>query len=153
MGSGFDVCSAVFGSTEFIRAPKATLEGHMSLLQGLLKREDGDGDGDDDRDIDEDEGRGKKGAQNLEGVAASGGGESGGIVKDERGGDPLLLDALATAFQEDWGFSVKPLSLPPGLDLAMGDVNGGSETPSMVRKVLSWRESGGEAAARTWADL
>ena len=43
------------------------------------------------------------------------------------------------------GFSVSqtPFALPPGMELMMADVCGGSETPSMVRKV-------GTATA-TWA--
>lgn len=77
----------------------------------------------------------------------------------------------------------EPFSLPRGLDLMMADVCGGSETPSMVRKVqvaggvlcrncsallgashplipngthaqvLAWRKAGGAAAAKLWADL
>lgn len=36
-----------------------------------------------------------------------------------------------------------PLSLPAGMVLVMGDVCGGSDTPSMVRKVLQWRKEKG----------
>ncbi|ETS64005.1 hypothetical protein PaG_02341 [Moesziomyces aphidis] len=33
-----------------------------------------------------------------------------------------------------------PLQLPPGLDLLLADVDAGSNTPSLVSKVLSWRK-------------
>jgi len=33
-----------------------------------------------------------------------------------------------------------PFSLPPGMELMMADVCGGSETPSMVRKILAWKQ-------------
>ena len=46
--------------------------------------------------------------------------------------------------------TLKHFALPPRLGLILGDVAGGSETPSMVRKVLAWRETagaGGDAGA------
>lgn len=52
-----------------------------------------------------------------------------------------------------WNQCVDKFSLPPGLDLMMGDVNGGSSTTSMTRKVKHWLKHGGESATKVWTDL
>ena len=39
-----------------------------------------------------------------------------------------------------WDAKMTPLNLPPGLELLMADVCGGSESPSMARKVLAWKK-------------
>jgi phosphomevalonate kinase len=53
-----------------------------------------------------------------------------------------------------WDAVVEPFSLPPPLELIMGDVCGGSSTPSMVRKVLQWRETdkyvAGQGSNTSW---
>ena len=41
---------------------------------------------------------------------------------------------------DDWDCTVSPVSLPPGLELLMADVCGGSESPSMARKILEWKK-------------
>lgn len=41
----------------------------------------------------------------------------------------------------EWQFGHEPCSLPGNIRLLMGDVNGGSETPKLVSKVLAWRKS------------
>ena len=40
-----------------------------------------------------------------------------------------------------WDCTVHPVTLPPGLELLMADVCGGSESPSMARKILDWKRS------------
>ena len=40
-----------------------------------------------------------------------------------------------------WDSTVHPVALPPGLELLMADVCGGSESPSMARKILDWKKS------------
>ena len=35
----------------------------------------------------------------------------------------------------------------------MADIAGGSETPSMVRKILQWKREGGEQAESLWKHL
>ncbi len=42
-----------------------------------------------------------------------------------------------------WTYGAAPFVLPPGLAVMLADVAGGSETPSMVRQVLAWRDAGG----------
>ena len=45
------------------------------------------------------------------------------------------------------------VTIPKGLRLMMCDVDCGSETPAMVKQVLSWREKNPEEAALLWATL
>jgi phosphomevalonate kinase len=52
-----------------------------------------------------------------------------------------------------WDYLVEPFQLPPGMVLMLGDVQGGSETPGMVKKVLKWRKTKPEEASRVWSDL
>ncbi|GEQ66854.1 hypothetical protein JCM33374_g517 [Metschnikowia sp. JCM 33374] len=51
-----------------------------------------------------------------------------------------------------WDFVHGRCFLPPGLRLIMGDVNGGSETPKLVSKVLEWRKKD-EDSGETYAKL
>jgi len=80
------------------------------------------------------------------------------------GGVAAVLDASATptpaaALQAArsmtsmaaWDYALAPFALPPAVDLCLADVCGGSETPSMVRKVLAWLE--GTAGASTHWEL
>jgi phosphomevalonate kinase len=39
-----------------------------------------------------------------------------------------------------WDQSVEPLQLPKGIQLVLADVRGGSESPSMARKVMAWKQ-------------
>lgn len=41
----------------------------------------------------------------------------------------------------DWDCTVRPISLPLGLELLMADVCGGSESPSMARDILEWKKN------------
>ena len=44
-----------------------------------------------------------------------------------------------------WNYVVKPFQLPPLTRLMLADVDAGSDTPSLVGKVLKWRQAEGEA--------
>ncbi|CAM9218971.1 unnamed protein product [Chrysoparadoxa australica] len=69
--------------------------------------------------------------------------------------DPAGAAALCSVVDlPDWGAVVEPVALPEQMMLLMGDVCGGSATPSMVREVLRWRDgdSSGEAM-KVWAEL
>ncbi|KAN0060338.1 phosphomevalonate kinase [Thecaphora frezii] len=46
-----------------------------------------------------------------------------------------------------------PLSLPPGFDMVLADVDAGSNTPSLVSKVLAWRAAKPEWASQLYAVL
>lgn len=46
-----------------------------------------------------------------------------------------------------------PLELPPHVQIALADVDAGSNTPSMVGKILAWRKSKPEWALQMWSIL
>ena len=43
-----------------------------------------------------------------------------------------------------WDHKVEPFQLPPGTRLMLADVDAGSDTPSLVGKVLKWHKSAGD---------
>lgn len=49
--------------------------------------------------------------------------------------------------------SVQPFGLPPLTSLLLADVDIGSNTPSMVSKVLAWRKAGSTAAEELWETI
>ena len=53
-----------------------------------------------------------------------------------------LLPVLGTQNTE-WDEKVKPFQLPPGTRLMLADVDAGSDTPSLVGKVLKWHKAAG----------
>ncbi|ODV80486.1 Phosphomevalonate kinase [Suhomyces tanzawaensis NRRL Y-17324] len=48
-------------------------------------------------------------------------------------------DGLTHLIDSDWNFNHAPCTLPPHVRILMGDIQGGSETPKLVSKVLQWR--------------
>lgn len=53
----------------------------------------------------------------------------------------LAKELNSTLVSKAWDHKHVKFSLPPDFHLVVGDVKGGSETPSMVSKVLKWRSS------------
>jgi phosphomevalonate kinase len=45
-----------------------------------------------------------------------------------------------------WNQTISPVATPPGVELMMGDVHGGSNTPAMAKKVLAWQKEKAEEA-------
>lgn len=39
-----------------------------------------------------------------------------------------------------WNQTIRPIVTPPGVELMMGDVHGGSNTPAMAKKVMVWQK-------------
>lgn len=64
--------------------------------------------------------------------------------------DPSSLQLLASPVLNHLS---KPWKLPAGCQLVCGDVAMGSNTPSMVAKVLEWRRTGGPSADSLWKKL
>ncbi|CAK4217829.1 unnamed protein product [Aphanomyces euteiches] len=64
--------------------------------------------------------------------------------------DPV---ALAARIAAPWDNIVRPFCLPEGMHMIMGDVNAGSATVSMVRKVLAWKTADPEGSAALWKAL
>ncbi|KAJ2326236.1 phosphomevalonate kinase [Coemansia sp. RSA 2702] len=52
-----------------------------------------------------------------------------------------------------WNSEVNPVVIPPRLTLRLADVDTGSNTPSMVKKVLQWQNANSDQAAALWAAL
>ncbi|KIK98266.1 hypothetical protein PAXRUDRAFT_824066 [Paxillus rubicundulus Ve08.2h10] len=79
--------------------------------------------------------------------------------------DPTLLDDLMKGGDtpsgslrllspgEHWDYVTKPFQLPPLLRLVLADVSAGSNTPSLVSKVLRWRKEKSEEANKLWAEI
>lgn len=64
-------------------------------------------------------------------------------------GNAVFLSVLAA----EWDDNVDTFTLPPHLNIILADVQGGSETPGMVKKVEDWKNNGGERAAELWKEL
>jgi phosphomevalonate kinase len=75
---------------------------------------------------------------------------------------PILLDSniysnefreqLRAVVHKEWEMQIIPFKLPSGLRVVMGDVTGGSATPSMVRSVLNWKDKYPDAP-KLWKSL
>ncbi|KAJ2768955.1 phosphomevalonate kinase [Coemansia nantahalensis] len=68
------------------------------------------------------------------------------------GGSAALVDATSPQ-NPGWDSEVAPLAVPPRLVLRLADVDAGSSTPGMVKKVLQWQRDAPEQAARLLASL
>ncbi|KAF1840764.1 Phosphomevalonate kinase [Cucurbitaria berberidis CBS 394.84] len=69
---------------------------------------------------------------------------------------PGFADQLRSLIEGDaWDTEIRKaaIKMPQGLRLVMCDVDCGSETPSMVKKVLAWRQENKEEAERIWNEL
>ncbi|KAH8651035.1 ribosomal protein S5 domain 2-type protein [Xylariales sp. PMI_506] len=63
-----------------------------------------------------------------------------------------LRDLVASS-SWDTEISKEGVSVPPGVSLRMCDVDCGSQTVGMVKKVLAWRQKEPEAAQKIWDEL
>ncbi|KAF2637964.1 Phosphomevalonate kinase [Massarina eburnea CBS 473.64] len=65
------------------------------------------------------------------------------------------LKALVENTDAVWDTEIRKaaIEMPKGLRLVMCDVDCGSETPGMVKKVLKWREENQALADKIWGDL
>ncbi|KAF9049746.1 phosphomevalonate kinase [Panaeolus papilionaceus] len=64
----------------------------------------------------------------------------------------LLLPVL-TPSNTAWNYRVQPFKLPPYTRIMLADVDAGSDTPSLVGKVLKWRKEKKEEADALWTHL
>ncbi|CEQ41586.1 SPOSA6832_03322, partial [Sporobolomyces salmonicolor] len=69
-----------------------------------------------------------------------------------------LFDVLSPRRNPSWTAptthgSVSTFSLPPGVLLLLADVDAGSNTPSMVGKVMAWKKAQPMEAERVWTEL
>ncbi|KAI0396730.1 ribosomal protein S5 domain 2-type protein [Xylariaceae sp. FL0594] len=71
-------------------------------------------------------------------------------------GAPGFAPALTTLVAEtEWDVKIEKhgVSVPPGITLRMCDVDCGSQTVGMVKKVLQWRESSPADSKKLWDEL
>ncbi|KAK6454934.1 Phosphomevalonate kinase [Scheffersomyces xylosifermentans] len=61
--------------------------------------------------------------------------------------------ALRKVVDSDWDFNHTPCTLPPHIRLLMGDIQGGSETPKLVSKILQWKKEKPEQSSALYKDL
>ncbi|KAF9222526.1 Phosphomevalonate kinase [Gyrodon lividus] len=70
---------------------------------------------------------------------------------DAASGSLLLMSVLSPG--EHWDYMAKPFQLPPLIRLMLADVSAGTNTPSLVSKVLKWRKEKAEEANKLWAEV
>ncbi|KAF9244904.1 ribosomal protein S5 domain 2-type protein [Melanogaster broomeanus] len=70
---------------------------------------------------------------------------------DAESGSRQLMPVLSPG--EHWDYVANPFQLPPLVRLVLADVSAGSNTPSLVSKVLKWRKEKAEEADKLWADI
>lgn len=70
-------------------------------------------------------------------------------------GTPGFGEAVLTVVGEEWDVEVQQegLSMPDGVALRMCDVDCGSQTVGMVKKVLAWRSGDAGQSKQLWDDL
>lgn len=68
-------------------------------------------------------------------------------------GKPGFGAALESLVLKEWDGSIDDFTLPPGLAIRMVDVHSGTQTVSMVKKVLEWRSKNPARAAELWWGL
>ncbi|RPA96000.1 Phosphomevalonate kinase [Choiromyces venosus 120613-1] len=66
---------------------------------------------------------------------------------------PGFRQQLREAVDKSWDMGIEKTKIPKGVRVIMGDVDCGSSTPGMVKKVLAWREGEKEAARKQWDEL
>jgi phosphomevalonate kinase len=54
------------------------------------------------------------------------------------------LLAVLSSSNKSWNYRVEPFQLPPLTRMVLADVDAGSDTPSLVGKVLKWRKEDNE---------
>lgn len=64
-----------------------------------------------------------------------------------------MADIVNDAKGTIWDAQTISLGLPQGLELLMADVCGGSESPSMAKKVLAWKKDQAEGSDNPWERL
>ncbi|RDB16968.1 Phosphomevalonate kinase [Hypsizygus marmoreus] len=75
-----------------------------------------------------------------------------GLMGDDATKGQALLPILG-AGNKAWDYRVQPFKLPPLTRIMLADVDAGSDTPSLVGKVLKWRSEKPEEALALWTSL
>ncbi|OSD03893.1 Phosphomevalonate kinase [Trametes coccinea BRFM310] len=70
------------------------------------------------------------------------------LMKDDISDVPL--HPVLAPSNPKWDYRVEPFKLPPQTRLMLADVDAGSDTPSLVGKVLKWRQAHAAEAKALW---
>ncbi|KAF9042871.1 Phosphomevalonate kinase [Rhodocollybia butyracea] len=79
-----------------------------------------------------------------------------GVIAPLMGDDstrPTSILPVVSPANSSWNHLVRPFQLPPLTRLMLADVDAGSDTPSLVGKVLAWRKNDPENANTVWTAL
>jgi phosphomevalonate kinase len=68
-------------------------------------------------------------------------------------GAPGFAQRLRAAVDKEWDLKIEKTRVPEGVRVIMGDVDCGSSTPGMVKKVLKWRDEQRNDADALWGVL
>ncbi|KAJ7084399.1 phosphomevalonate kinase [Mycena belliarum] len=74
------------------------------------------------------------------------------LMADDASASQSLLSTVSPS-NEAWNYRVAPFQLPPLTRMMLADVDAGSDTPSLVGKVLKWRKDDSAAADALWSSL
>ncbi|KAF8313104.1 Phosphomevalonate kinase [Clavulina sp. PMI_390] len=67
--------------------------------------------------------------------------------------DEAKLSNVLSPLNTAWNHRVAPFHLPPKLRIVLADVEAGSDTPSLVGKVLKWRSTSPDEANSLWTEI
>ncbi|KAJ2925112.1 hypothetical protein H1R20_g11970, partial [Candolleomyces eurysporus] len=73
-------------------------------------------------------------------------------LMNESNSQKELLPVLS-ASNPAWDYRIEPFKLPPLTRIMLADVDAGSDTPSLVGKVLKWRKEKSDEANALWKNL
>ncbi|KAJ7497307.1 phosphomevalonate kinase [Mycena latifolia] len=73
------------------------------------------------------------------------------MVDDVSASQPLL--PIISPSNEEWNYRIATFQLPPFTRMMLADVDAGSDTPSLVGKVLKWRKEDNVTADALWTSL
>lgn len=76
-----------------------------------------------------------------------------GVIQPLLDGKVGGLSQTLAAVNPAWTQKVSPLRLPPHTRLLLADVSAGSDTPSLVKNVLKWRQANPKDANDLWTSL
>jgi len=65
----------------------------------------------------------------------------------------IKLSTILSPSNKAWNHKIAPIRLPPGMRLMLADVDAGSDTPSLVGKVLQWRKEDQISANELWDNV
>ncbi|KAJ2087688.1 phosphomevalonate kinase [Coemansia sp. RSA 986] len=77
------------------------------------------------------------------------------VINDAMGDTQTVADIAKAVSPENpgWNGAVGRVDIPPRFLLRLADVDSGSNTPSMVKKVLQWQEAHPEESSKLWKSL